>query len=82
VIATIGRLLAPYALKFLLWGAIVAAVAAILLGAKRAGRAEVVVDSLRWQLKNVEERNEAARAVRAADPVERGRLRDKWTRRP
>lgn len=38
MIAIVGRLLAPYALKLIGLGAILAAVSAVLLGARQAGR--------------------------------------------
>lgn len=60
--------------------AIVAAGALALLMAKRAGRAEAEADGVREQLENVGVRHEVEADLDRADPVERQRLRNKWTR--
>ena len=77
----IGKLIAPYALKLLLWGAIVAAVAAVLLGARNAGKNAERVAGMKRQLDNVKERNRVERETGRLGPdAVHERLRDKWQR--
>lgn len=76
----IGRALMPYALKLLLWGAIAAAVAAVLLGARNAGKNAERVAGMRRQLDNVKERNRVERETGRLGPdAVHERLR-KWQR--
>ena len=68
-------------LKLLMWAAIIGAVAAVLLGARQAGRNAERVDGMRRQLENVNARNKVEREVgRLGDDAVTGRLRDKWQR--
>jgi hypothetical protein len=60
VIAIIGRLLAPYALKLVGIFAITGAVAAILLGARKAGRNAERVERMRRTIEVQHDQLEAA----------------------
>ena len=77
----IGRALMPYALKLLLWGAIAAAVAAVLLGARNDGRKAERIEGMGRQLRNAKERNRVERETGRLDgSTVRQRLRDNWSR--
>lgn len=82
--ASLGSLIARFGLPLLLKAlaglAIVGAVLAVLVGAKNAGRTAERVEGMRRQLDNVKERQDVESHVAGADPAERKRLRDKWTR--
>lgn len=78
--AFIGNLLAPYALKLLAGLAILGAIAAVLMGAKNAGRTAEKVEGMQRQLKNVQVRNEIEHTVATVSPAERVKLRNKWER--
>lgn len=73
-------LLKPYALKLLAGLVIAGVVAAVLLGARNAGRMAERVEGIRRQLANVKERTDVENRVATADAAERGRLRRKWQR--
>ena len=76
MIAIIGRLLAPYALKLAGLFAIIAAVAAILLGARQAGRNAERVERMRRTIEVQREQLDAAsRRPRDRDELAR-RMRD------
>jgi len=76
VIAIIGRLLAPYALKLAGLFAIIGAVAAILLRAREAGRNAERVERLRRNIEVQHDQLEAAaRRPRDRDELT-GRMRD------
>ena len=76
-----GGLLKPFALKLLLWGAIAAAVAAVLLGARNAGMNAERVAGMQRQLNNVKERNRVERETGGLGPdAVRERLRTRWQR--
>ena len=78
----IGKLIAPYALKLLLWGAIAAAVAAVLLGARNAGKNAERIAGMQRQLKASRSRDETdRRTARLGDDAVHKRLRDRWSRR-
>ena len=80
-LAFIGGLLKPFALKLLLWGAIAAAVAAVLLGARNAGKNAERVAGMQRQLNNVKERNRVERETGRLDGAAvRERLRRNWQR--
>lgn len=77
----IGRLLAPYAIKIAGWLAIAAAVAAILLGARSAGKTAAKVEGLKRQLDSVKERADVEiDVIRQPDGAAADRLRAKWSR--
>ena len=77
----IGRALMPYALKLLLWGAIAAAVAAVLLGARNAGKNAERIEGMGRQLRNAKERNRVERETGRLGPdAVRERLRTRWQR--
>ncbi len=76
MIAIIGRLLAPYALKFAGLVAIIGAVAAVLLGARQAGRYAERVERMRRTIEVQREQLDAAsRRPRDRDELAR-RMRD------
>ena len=76
MIAIIGRLLAPYALKLAGLFAIIGAVAAILLGARQSGRNAERVERMRRTIEVQSEQLDAAsRRPRDRDQLRR-RLRD------
>ncbi len=76
MIAIIGRLLAPYALKLAGLFAIIAAVAAILLGARQAGRNAERVERMRRTIEVQHDQLDAAsRRPRDRDELAR-RMRD------
>ena len=76
MIAILGRLLAPYALKLAGLFAIIGAVAAILLGARQAGRNAERVERMRKTIEVQREQLDAAsRRPRDRDQLRR-RLRD------
>ena len=76
MIAIIGRLLAPYALKLAGLIAIIGAVAAILLGARQAGRNAERVDRMRRTIEVQHDQLDAAsRRPRDRDELAR-RMRD------
>ena len=76
MIAILGRLLAPYALKLAGIFAIIGAVAAILLGARKAGRNAVRVERMRRTIEVQREQLDAAsRRPRDRDELAR-RMRD------
>jgi hypothetical protein len=76
VIAIIGRLLAPYALKLAGLFAIIGAVAATLLGARQAGRNAERVDRMRRTIEVQHDQLDAAsRRPRDRDELAR-RMRD------
>lgn len=78
----VGGLLKPFALKLLIGLAIAGAVAAVLLGARNAGRNAERLRTLEKQLQNVRTRNEVEREVGSLGPdAVRERLRERWTRR-
>lgn len=61
--------------------AAIGAVAAVLLGARQAGRNAERVDALRKTLESVENRNAVERDVLdSGDDVARKRLLDRWSR--
>ena len=77
----IGGLLKPIALKLLMGVAIAGAVAAVLLGARNAGKNAERVAGMKRQLDNVKERNRVERETGRLGPdAVHGRLRDKWQR--
>lgn len=81
MLAFLGKALAPYALKIMAGLAIMGAVAAVLLGARQAGKTAARVEGLRKQLDNVEKRNAVDRDVgRASGADVRKRLRENWQR--
>ena len=76
MIAIVGRLLAPYALKLAGLFAIIGAVAAILLGARRAGRNAERVERIRRTIEVQHDQLDAAsRRPRDRDELAR-RMRD------
>ena len=76
MIALIGRLLAPYALKLAGIFAIIGAVAAVLLGARQAGRNAERVERMRRTIEVQREQLDAAsRRPRDRDELTR-RMRD------
>jgi hypothetical protein len=76
MIAILGRLLAPYALKLAGLFAIIGAVAAILLGARQAGRNAERVERMRKTIEVQREQLDAAsRRPRDRDELAR-RMRD------
>lgn len=76
MIAIIGRLLAPYALKLAGLFAIIGAVAAILLGARQAGRNAERVERMRRTIEVQRDQLDAAsRRPRDRDELAR-RMRD------
>ena len=76
MIAIIGRLLAPYALKLAWLFAIIGAVAATLLGARQAGRNAERVDRMRRTIEVQHDQLDAAsRRPRDRDELAR-RMRD------
>jgi hypothetical protein len=76
VIALIGRLLAPYALKLAGLAAILGAVAAVLLGARQAGRNAERVERMRRTIEVQHDQLDAAsRRPRDRDDLAR-RMRD------
>jgi hypothetical protein len=76
-----GGLLKPFALKLLLWGAIAAAVAAVLLGARNAGKNAERVAGMERQLKATRSRDETDRRnARLDDDAVHKRLLDRWSR--
>jgi len=76
VIAIIGRLLGPYALKLAGLFAIIGAVAAVLFGARHAGRDAQRVERMRRTVEVQRERLDAAsRRPRNCDELAR-RMRD------
>ena len=76
MISIIGRLLAPYALKLAGLFAIIGAVAAILLGARKAGRNAERVERMRRTIEVQREQLDAAsRRPRDRDELAR-RMRD------
>ena len=76
MIAIIGRLLAPYALKLAGFVAILGAVAAVLLGARQAGRNAERVERMRRTIEVQREQLDAAsRRPRDRDELAR-RMRD------
>ena len=76
MITIIGRLLAPYALKLAGFFAIIGAVAAILLGARQAGRNAERVERMRRTIEVQREQLDAA-SRRPRDRVELARrMRD------
>jgi hypothetical protein len=76
VIAILGRLLAPYALKLVGLFAIIGAVAATLLGARQAGRNAERVERMRRTIEVQREQLDAAsRRPRDRDELAR-RMRD------
>ena len=76
MIAIIGRLLAPYALKLAGFVAILGAVAAILLGARQAGRNAERVERMRRTIEVQHDQLDAAsRRPRDRDELAR-RMRD------
>ena len=78
----IGGLLKPFALKLLLWGAIAAAVAAVLLGARNAGKNAERVAGMERQLKATRSRDETDRRnARLGDDAVHKRLFDRWSRK-
>ena len=80
--AFLGKLIAPYALKLLLWGAIAAAVAAVLLGARNAGKNAERVAGMERQLKATRSRDETDRRnARLGDDAVRKRLLSRWSRK-
>ena len=80
--AFLGKLIAPYALKLLLWGAIAAAVAAVLLGARNAGKNAERVAGMERQLKATRSRDETDRRnARLGDDAVRKRLFSRWSRK-
>ncbi len=70
MIAIIGRILAPYALRLAGLFAIIGAVAAILLGARQAGRNAERVERMR---RNIEVQHDQLEAA-ARRPRDRGEL--------
>ena len=77
MIASLGRLLAPYALKLAGIFAIVGAVAAVLLGARQAGRNAERVERMRRTIEVQREQLDAAsRRPRDRDDLAR-RMRDR-----
>ena len=76
MIALIGRLLAPYALKLAGLAAILGAVAAVLLGARQAGRNAERVERMRRTIEVQHDQLDAAsRRPRDRDDLAR-RMRD------
>ena len=76
MIAIIGRLLAPYALKLAGFVAILGAVAAVLLGARQAGRNAERVERMRRTIEVQRDQLDAAsRRPRDRDELAR-RMRD------
>ena len=76
MIAIIGRLLAPYSLKLAGFVAILGAVAAVLLGARQAGRNAERVERMRRTIEVQREQLDAAsRRPRDRDELAR-RMRD------
>ncbi|MEX2450926.1 MAG: hypothetical protein WD407_08740 [Rhodospirillales bacterium] len=74
-------LLKPFALKILMGAVMVGTVAAILFGARQAGRTAERVEGLRRQLKNVEKRRDVENDIdRASDDDVDRRLRAEWQR--
>lgn len=66
--------------KLIAAGAILLAVLLAVARIFGAGKRAAQVEGMKRQLQNVETRNATDNAVRAADPADRERLRDKWTR--
>ena len=82
LIGFIGGLLKPFALKLLMAAAIAGAVAAVLLGARNAGRNAERVAGMQRQLEATRSRDETDRRnARLDDGAVRKRLLDRWSRR-
>lgn len=80
MIAFLGRLLAPFALKIAVGLAIAGAVAAVLLGARQSGKTAARFEGAKDQLKNVRTRTDVENDLGRASDADRKRLRDRWTR--
>jgi hypothetical protein len=82
LIGFIGGLLKPFALKLLMGLAIAGAVAAVLLGARNAGRNAERVAGMKRQLDATRSRDETdRRTARLDDAAVHERLLDRWSRR-
>ena len=78
----IGGLLKPFALKLLMGVAIAGAVAAVLLGARNAGKNAERVAGMKRQLDATRSRDETdRRTARLGDDAVHKRLLDRWSRR-
>lgn len=80
MIGFLFNLLKPYALSLLKWAAVAGAVAAILLGARNAGRNAERLENYERDLRRVREAKDVEDLIDAADRDELDRLRTKWTR--
>jgi hypothetical protein len=81
-IGFLGGLLKPFAVKLLMGLAIAGAVAAVLLGARNAGRNAERVAGMKRQLDATRSRDETdRRTARLDDAAVHERLLDRWSRR-